>query len=235
MTLTSQMLPETSFPLILRQLGRQPYLPVWRQMQEFTAGRDSETPDEIWLLEHDPVFTFGREGKPEHLLQPGDIPVVRVDRGGQITYHGPGQLVAYLLLDLRRRKLGVRPLVGEIERTLCALLAGYGIPGHLLPATPGVFVAGAKIASLGLRISQGCSSHGLALNVAMNLGPFARINPCGHQGLAMTQLRDFIAPPSLKQIALELSNLLALRLGYRQVSTAAVESSHDPWQSGALS
>lgn len=218
MTLTSRMLPETSFPLLLRQLGRQPYLPVWQRMQQFTAARDPHTPDEIWLLEHEPVFTFGREGKPEHLLQAGDIPVVRVDRGGQITYHGPGQLVVYLLLDLRRRRLGVRNLVAGIEQALCALLAGYGIDGQLLPDTPGVFVAGAKIASLGLRVNQGCSSHGLALNVAMDLQPFAQINPCGHQGLAMTQLRDLTGPRSMEQVARDLAPLLITHLGYHQVT-----------------
>ena len=219
MSSPSRYLPATDIPLILRHLGRQPYLPVWQRMQAFTANRGPNTPDEIWLLEHDPVFTLGREGKPEHLLQAGDIPLVRVDRGGQITYHGPGQLVVYLLIDLRRRKLAVRSLVAQLEGSLCALLAGVGIEGHLIPSAPGVYVNGAKIASLGLRISQGCSSHGLALNVAMDLEPFAQINPCGHRGLAVTQLKELAGPDSLVEVEKTLSTLLATHLGYKQVTT----------------
>jgi len=219
MTSPSQYLSSTDIPLILRHLGRQPYLPLWQRMQAFTANRGPTTPDEIWLLEHEPVFTLGREGKPEHLLQAGDIPLVRVDRGGQITYHGPGQLVVYLLLDLRRRKLAVRRLVEQLEGSLCALLAGYGIEGHLIPSAPGVYVNGAKIASLGLRVSQGCSSHGLALNVAMNLNPFAQINPCGQRNLTVTQLSDLAAPASLTEAGQTLSTLLVTHLGYKQVTT----------------
>lgn len=213
-------MPPTDIPLLLRHLGRQPYAPVWQQMQDFTASRGPATPDEIWLLEHDPVFTLGREGSPDHLLQAGEIPLLRVDRGGQITYHGPGQLVVYLLLDLRRRKLAVRRLVEQLEQSLCALLAGYGIKGNLNPSAPGVYVNGAKIASLGLRVSQGCTSHGLALNIDMDLAPFHQINPCGHRGLAVTQLKDLDAPDSLTEVGQTLAALLVIHLGYRQVTTA---------------
>lgn len=216
----SQNLPPTDIPLILRHLGRQPYLPIWQRMQEFTASRGPTSCDEIWLLEHEAVFTLGREGNPAHLLQVGDIPLVRVDRGGQITYHGPGQLVVYFLLDLRRRKLAVRKLVEQLEQALCALLEGYGIECHLIPSAPGVYVNGAKIASLGLRVSQGCSSHGLALNIDLDLQPFAQINPCGHQGLAVTRLQDLAGPKSLIAVAERLSALLVTHLGYQQVTTA---------------
>ncbi|MHB1398287.1 MAG: lipoyl(octanoyl) transferase LipB [Trichloromonadaceae bacterium] len=220
MSSPSQYLPPTDIPLILRHLGRQPYEPVWQRMQKFSASRGPDTPDEIWLLEHDPVFTLGREGKAEHLLEAGEIPLVRVDRGGQITYHGPGQLVVYLLLDLRRRRLGVRRLVEQLEQSLCALLAGYGIKGHLIPSAPGVYVNGAKIASLGLRVSQGRTSHGLALNINMDQQPFAQINPCGHQGLAVTQLKDLAGPSSIEEVGQTLLALLATHLGYQQVITA---------------
>lgn len=220
MSSPSQFLPPTDIPLILRHLGRQPYAPIWQRMQEFTANRCPTTPDEIWLLEHDPVFTLGREGNPAHLLQAGEIPLVRVDRGGQITYHGPGQLVVYLLLDLRRRKLAVRRLVEQLEQSLCALLAGYGIVGHLVPSAPGVYVDGAKIASLGLRVSQGCTSHGLALNIDMDLQPFGQINPCGHQGLGVTRLKDLAGPSTSIEVGQILSTLLVTHLGYQQVTTA---------------
>lgn len=215
----SQYLPATDLPLILRRLGRQPYLPIWQRMQQFTAHRGPTTPDEIWLLEHEPVFTLGREGKIEHLLQAGNIPLIRVDRGGQITYHGPGQLVVYLLIDLRRRKLAVRKLVEQLEQALCALLEGYGIVGHLLPSAPGVYVKGAKIASLGLRVSQGCSSHGLALNLDLELQPFAQINPCGHPGLAVTRLQDLVGPIPQIEVGNRLAALLVTHLGYQQPIT----------------
>lgn len=217
---TNLPLPPSDIPLILRQLGRQSYLPIWQRMQAFSTARDPQTPDEIWLLEHDPVFTLGREGKIEHLLQAGDIPVVRVDRGGQITYHGPGQLVVYLLIDLRRRKLAVRKLVGQVEGALCALLAGYGVTAHLIPSAPGVYVDSAKIASLGLRVSQGCTSHGLALNIDMDLQPFTQINPCGHQGLVVTQLKPLTGAVSLVEVGQRLSALLVAQLGYLQITTA---------------
>ncbi|MBS0462877.1 MAG: lipoyl(octanoyl) transferase LipB [Proteobacteria bacterium] len=175
-------------------LGRQPYEPVWRAMQAFTDARDADTQDELWLVEHDPVFTLGQAGKPEHVLAPGDIPVLHVDRGGQVTYHGPGQIVAYPLVDLRRIKLGVRELVERIEQSVIDVLAEWNIIGERRDGAPGVYVAGAKIAALGLRVRRGCSFHGLAFNVAMDLSPFARINPCGYQGLQVTSVRDLGGP-----------------------------------------
>nr|WP_151670586.1 lipoyl(octanoyl) transferase LipB [Nitrincola schmidtii] len=178
--------------LIVRQLGLQPYAPIWEKMQAFTNQRDSETPDEIWLLQHQPVFTQGQAGKAQHLLSPGEIPVVQTDRGGQITYHGPGQLVVYLLLDLRRRKLGVRDVVTLMENAVIELLASIGIQASAKPDAPGVYVDGNKIASLGLRVRRGCSFHGLALNVDMDLEPFLRINPCGYAGMQMTQVKHFV-------------------------------------------
>ncbi|MDO8787167.1 MAG: lipoyl(octanoyl) transferase LipB [Sulfuritalea sp.] len=159
-------------------------------MQEFTAARDDDTADELWLCEHPPVFTQGLSGKPEHLLKDIGIPVVQIDRGGQITYHGPGQIVAYLLLDLRRRELTVRGLVNRIEQAVIDLLAGYGVTAERLAGAPGVYVGKAKIAALGLRIKHGCSYHGVSLNVDMDLTPYGAINPCGYEGMAVTQLRD---------------------------------------------
>ena len=184
--------------IVVRRLGRVEYEPTWRAMQAFTAGRDGTTPDEIWLLEHPPVFTLGQAGKPEHLIAPTDIPLVRIDRGGQITYHGPGQIVAYLLLDLKRRGYGVRELVTRIEQAIIDLLGEHGVAAARLAGAPGVYVAGAKIAALGLRVKQGCTYHGLALNVDMDLTPFAAINPCGYAGMAVTQCRDLglAAPPA---------------------------------------
>jgi lipoate-protein ligase B len=175
---------------VIRRLGLQAYAPVWRDMQRFTDERDAATPDELWWVEHPPVFTVGLNGKAEHLLNPGGIDVIQVDRGGQVTYHGPGQVVLYLLVDLRRRGLGVRALVNLMEQAVIALLADHGITARARQDAPGVYVDGAKIASLGLRVRRGCSYHGLALNVDMDLEPFHRINPCGYPGLAVTQLRD---------------------------------------------
>jgi len=196
-------------------LGTQDYQPVWQRMRAFTDTRSPETPDQIWLVEHPPVFTQGQAGRPEHLLMPGDIPVVQTDRGGQITYHGPGQLVAYPLLDLRRLGLGVRALVTLLEETLVALLADYGIEAYAKPEAPGVYVREAKIASLGLRVRRGCSFHGLSLNIAMDLEPFARINPCGYQGLAMTQMADWLAePPDGQKLRQQLLDRLVQKLGY---------------------
>ncbi|MFC4159679.1 lipoyl(octanoyl) transferase LipB [Chitinimonas lacunae] len=172
-------------------LGTIDYESSWRTMQRFTDCRTERTGDELWLLEHPPVFTQGQAGKPEHLLRRDGIPLVRSDRGGQITYHGPGQLVVYPLLDLSRRRLGVRDLVRRLEQSLIDLLADFAIKAHGRVDAPGVYVGEAKIASLGLRIRHGRSYHGLALNVAMDLGPFSQINPCGYQGMAMTQLADF--------------------------------------------
>jgi len=181
----------------VRDLGRQPYEPVWRRMQAFTDARDETTPDELWLVEHPPVFTQGQAGRAEHLLLPGDIPVVQVDRGGQVTYHGPGQLVAYPLLDLERLGLGVRELVQCIERALLAVLAEYGLRGRVEAARPGVYVGAAKIASLGLRVRRGCCYHGLAFNIDMDLEPFGRINPCGYRDQAMTDLARLVAGATL--------------------------------------
>jgi lipoyl(octanoyl) transferase len=192
----------------VRRLGRCDYLEVWRAMRAFTDARTEHTPDELWLLEHPPVFTLGQAGRAEHLLCPGAIPVLQVDRGGQVTYHGPGQLVAYVLLDLKRRGLGVRELVSVLERAVIELLADYGLLGEALPRAPGVYVDGAKIASIGLRVRRGCSYHGLSLNVAMDLAPFQRINPCGYQGLAMTQLRALGGPDDLDQVGDDLARHL---------------------------
>nr|WP_173867195.1 lipoyl(octanoyl) transferase LipB [Pseudomonas guangdongensis] len=205
--------------LTVRQLGLLPYQPVWQAMQRFTNERGPEAADEIWLLEHRPVFTQGQAGKPEHLLLPGDIPVVQADRGGQVTYHGPGQLIAYLLLDVRRSGLGVRELVSRMEQALVALLAEYGVEAHARADAPGVYVGAAKIASLGLRIRHGRSFHGLALNVDMDLEPFRRINPCGYAGLAMTQLRDLVGPIDFAEVRERLQRQLVQQLGYAQYQT----------------
>ncbi len=174
----------------VRQLGRVEYEPTWRAMQAFTAARTPDTPDELWLLEHPPVYTLGQAGKPEHLLRATDIPIVNIDRGGQITYHGPGQLVVYALVDLRRRGYGIRELVSRMEQAVINVLAAQGIAAQRQDGAPGVYVNGAKIAALGLRVKQGCTYHGLALNVDMDLTPFSAINPCGYPGLAVTQCRD---------------------------------------------
>ncbi|KGK41441.1 hypothetical protein LH51_14960 [Nitrincola sp. A-D6] len=198
----------------------QPYEPVWQQMQAFTDQRQAETPDEIWLLQHHPVFTQGQAGKPEHLLNPGDIPVVKSDRGGQVTYHGPGQLMAYLLLDLRRKKLGVRDVVSLMEEAVIALLADHGQVAVARADAPGVYVDGCKIASLGLRVRRGCSFHGLALNVDMDLQPFTRINPCGYAGLQMTQLRNLCPDADIDSATKNLLNYLVKRLDYSQVELA---------------
>jgi lipoyl(octanoyl) transferase len=174
----------------VKHLGRVDYEPTWRAMQAFTAGRGADTPDEFWLVEHPPVFTLGQAGKREHVLADIGIPVVAIDRGGQVTYHGPGQVVIYVLLDLKRRGYGVKELVNRLEQAVIDLLAEFDVPGERLAGAPGIYVKGAKIAALGLRIKHGCSYHGLALNVAMDLAPFAAINPCGYAGLAVTQARD---------------------------------------------
>lgn len=195
-----------------RWLGRVDYEPTWRAMQALTDARGPDDRDEIWFLEHPPVYTQGMNGKPEHLLAPGDIPVVPIDRGGQVTYHGPGQLVVYPLVDLRRTGLGVRELVVAVEDALVALAANHGIEAAGRRDAPGVYVAGRKLASIGLRIRRGCSYHGLALNVAMDLEPFARINPCGYSGLEMTQLADLGGPRDVEACARELAPLLTQRL-----------------------
>jgi len=198
---------------VFRWLGRADYAPTWRAMQSFTDERDAATPDEIWFLEHGRVFTQGLNGKREHLLAPGDIPVVGIDRGGQVTYHGPGQLVIYPLIDLRRLGISVRGLVVALESAVIALAAAHGIEASGRRDAPGVYVAGRKLASLGLRIRRGCSYHGLALNVDMDLEPFGRINPCGMAGLEMTQLAALGVAGDVHDIALELAPLLRDSLG----------------------
>jgi lipoyl(octanoyl) transferase len=204
---------------LLRWLGRVEYEPTWRAMQRFTDERGPATPDEIWFLEHPPVFTQGMAGKQEHLLAPGDIPVVPIDRGGQVTYHGPGQLVVYPLLDLDRRGLGVRTLVEGIERAIVTTVAQWGISAAGRRDAPGVYVAGRKLASIGLRIRRRCSYHGLALNVVMDLEPFRRINPCGYAGLEMVQLSELGGPSDLRVVAEALAPELQRCLGYSATST----------------
>jgi len=178
--------------ILIRNLGLQPYDPISLAMHEFTDARDETTPDEIWLVEHHPVFTQGQAGKAEHVLAPGDIPVIQSDRGGQVTYHGPGQQVMYVLINLKRRKVGVRELVTLLENTVINTLATLGINAQARADAPGVYVQGKKICSLGLRIRKGCSFHGLALNIDMDLAPFMRINPCGYAGMEMTQVSQLV-------------------------------------------
>ncbi len=187
-------------PAFLRDLGRQAYEPVWRAMQRYTDARDDSTPDELWLVEHDPVFTLGQAGKDEHVLMPGDIPVLHVDRGGQVTYHGPGQIVLYPLLDLRRLKVGVKDYVCRIEQAMIDTLADWNIHAQRREGAPGVYVNGAKIGALGIRVRHGCTFHGLAFNIAMDLEPFSRINPCGYQGLQVTSMLDLGGPSSLDAV-----------------------------------
>lgn len=197
--------------ILVRHLGLQPYEPVSQAMHDFTDSRDDTTLDEIWLVEHLPVFTQGQAGKAEHLLMTGDIPVIQSDRGGQVTYHGPGQQVMYVLLNLKRRKLGVRELVTLLEQTVVNTLAEYGIDAHPRADAPGVYVGEMKICSLGLRIRKGCSFHGLALNINMDLTPFQRINPCGYAGMEMTQMRQWVdtaTPDNIRPVLLK--NVLAL-------------------------
>ena len=204
-------------PLIVRQLGLQDYQEIWHKMQDFTDNRNAETIDEVWLVEHYPVFTQGQAGKPEHLLQSGAIPLVQSDRGGQITYHGPGQQVMYVLIDIRRHQnLNVRRLVTALEQSVVRTLADYAIEGYSKVDAPGVYIDGKKICSLGLRIRKGCSFHGLAFNVNMDLQPFHYINPCGYAGLEMCQLADFIGRDEavLDKVSPKLVNHLAELLGY---------------------
>ena len=199
---------------VLRDLGRQPYEPVWRAMQAFTDARNEGTPDELWLVEHDPVFTLGQAGKPEHVLMPGDIPVIQVDRGGQVTYHGPGQIVAYPLLDLKRLKIGVRDYVCRIEQAIIDTLAEWNIDGARRDGAPGVYVNGAKIAALGIRVRRGCAFHGLAFNITPESTPaFQRINPCGYQGLQVVALQDLGGPSSLEAVKPVLVDALARQFG----------------------
>lgn len=206
--------------IIVRDLGQKEYQPVWQEMQTFTDTRTDATPDEIWLVEHPPVFTQGQAGKAEHLLSPGDIPVVQSDRGGQVTYHGPGQIVVYFLLNLRRKGYGVRELVTHIETLVIETLTSVGIDSAARPDAPGVYVDGRKICSLGLRVRRGCSFHGLALNVDMDLSPFLRINPCGYQGMEMTQVRDLRPDATLNDVKSILIDKLVEQLHYSEVTQA---------------
>ncbi len=203
--------------LVVRRLGRQDYHPVWQAMHDFTDQRDDSTRDEVWLVEHNPVFTQGQAGKAEHLLNTGDIPVVQSDRGGQVTYHGPGQIVAYFLINLRRKKLGVRELVTDIENLVINTLKAYNIDSAARPDAPGVYVDGKKICSLGLRIRKGCSFHGLALNVNMDLSPFLRINPCGYQGMEMVQVSNLGGPTHIEDVEQQLIKELVSLFGYEEV------------------
>ncbi len=195
--------------LVVRELtGLCDYQQIWQKMHDFTDVRSDETPDELWLLQHSPVFTQGLAGKPEHVLASGDIPIVQTDRGGQVTYHGPGQLVAYPLFNLRRGKIGVKQFVHILEDSVIQLLAEYDISAATRPDAPGVYVDGAKICSIGLKIRHGCSYHGIALNVDMDLEPFSRINPCGFKNLAMTQIKDFVAEIEFSAIGARLAYYL---------------------------
>ncbi len=202
--------------LHVRRLGLVDYEPVWRAMQAFTDQRDETTADELWVVEHPPVFTQGQAGRAEHILAPGDIPVIQVDRGGQVTYHGPGQIVIYPLIDIKRLGMGVRELVSGIEQAILAVLCGYGVEAGLVKGAPGVYIDGVKIASLGLRIRKGRSFHGLAFNIDMDLEPFQRINPCGFEGLEVTQLSAFVDKPAMREVENRLLAGLSKALGYNE-------------------
>jgi lipoyl(octanoyl) transferase len=206
----------TAAPRVVH-LGLAPYEPTWRAMQRFTDDRDPSTPDEIWMVEHPPVFTLGLNASREHLLSPGDIPVVQIDRGGQVTYHGPGQLVIYALIDLRRHALGVRQLVVALENAIIAYVGELGVAASGSRDAPGVYVEGAKLASIGLRIRRGASYHGLALNVSLDLQPFERINVCGHRGLGVTRLADLCAVSDVRTAAEGLTPHLLRELGFGSV------------------
>jgi lipoyl(octanoyl) transferase len=215
---------EAAPPVLLRWLGRVEYEPTWRAMQRQVEARGPRSADEVWFLEHPPVYTMGMNARVEHLLAPGDIPVVKIDRGGQVTYHGPGQLVVYPLLDLARARLGVRTLVEGLERGIVATLAEWGIEATGRRDAPGVYVAGRKIASIGLRIRRSCSYHGLALNVAMDLEPFRRINPCGYAGLEMAQVSTLGGPSDTVRVAAALAPHLLGSLGLRLADQSATST-----------
>ncbi|WP_338589612.1 lipoyl(octanoyl) transferase LipB [Shewanella khirikhana] len=203
--------------LHIRHLGNQDYETVWHAMQHYTDNRDQNSHDELWLVEHPPVFTQGQAGKAEHILNPGDIPVIQVDRGGQVTYHGPGQLVAYPLLDIKRLKIGVRDLVTSIEQSIVEMLKGYNVDAYAKADAPGVYVDERKVASLGLRIRRGCSFHGLALNVDMDITPFQRINPCGYAGLEMVQCKSLGGPQTVTEAGEKLTASFSQLLGYEHL------------------
>ncbi|MEJ2529314.1 MAG: lipoyl(octanoyl) transferase LipB [Gammaproteobacteria bacterium] len=198
--------------LRIRHLGRQDYSQVWEEMQDFTADRSDATPDEIWMVEHNPVFTLGLAGKREHLLNPGSIPIIQSDRGGQVTYHGPGQLLAYIMFDLRRANTGVRRMVEALQDSVIELLRQHHVSAHTQAKAPGVYVDNRKVAALGLRVRRGCSFHGLSLNVDMDLEPFSRINPCGYPGLEVTQLKELGIELDLTQASVQLGECLKINL-----------------------
>jgi lipoyl(octanoyl) transferase len=201
-------------PLVVKSLGERPYLKTWQTMKSFTDSRDEFVSDEIWFVQHPPVYTLGQAGKVEHLLTTSDIPVVHSDRGGQVTYHGPGQLVCYLLLDVRRLRFGVRGLVTAIEQSIIQLINSYGVIAESKPEAPGVYVDGKKLAALGLRIRKGCSYHGLSLNVDMDLGPFLNINPCGFRGLEVVDMKGLGIDRPMTEVMEELTDILIRQIGY---------------------
>ena len=228
---------QTDPTIIVRDLGRQEYVPLWRAMQAFTDARTESTTDEIWFTEHPPVFTLGQAGRREHIAgDTGAIPVLETDRGGQVTYHGPGQVIAYPLVDLRRKAIGVRRLVSALEQAVVALLEQYGVAAAARKDAPGVYVGGRKIAALGLRVKRGCSYHGLSLNVAMDLQPFSLIDPCGYPGLAVTQTADLGIAASVDEIEARLIDELVGQLGYNAVSiTRFPPGELDPARNGTSS
>lgn len=217
----------TAPALKVRELGYRPYLETWAAMRAFTDQRNGETPDELWLLEHPPVYTQGLAGKPEHVLDAGDIPVIQTDRGGQITYHGPGQLVVYPLLDLGRLGLGIRTLVAMLETVTMDLLSEFGLSGHRKEGAPGVFVDGAKIASIGMKVRRGCTFHGLAVNILLDMSPFERINPCGFAGQPMTRLADLVDSPVDDHDVMRGGHLLARALADAIGLDWEIEATHD--------
>lgn len=217
----SEQLDRIGNDLIVRYLGRRDYEPVWQAMKNFTAIRNNGTQDELWIVEHSPVFTQGQSGKPEHVLFPGDIPVIQVDRGGQVTYHGPGQLVFYFLMDVRRKKIGPRAVVSALETAVIEMLAGYGIGAQNKLDAPGVYVNGAKIASLGLRFRRMCSYHGLSLNVDMDLKPFNRINPCGYAGLNVVDMASLLRSVDIEEVRQRLLECLQKALSYINIDERA--------------
>ena len=206
-------------PLLVRSLGLQDYAEAWQAMRSFTEQRQPDTDSEVWLLQHPPVFTLGQAGRPEHILNPGDIPVVHCDRGGQVTYHGPGQLIAYLLINLQHANTGVRGLVSSMENSVIELLKKYDVNALTRAGAPGVYVGDAKIAALGLRVRRGYTYHGLALNVDMNMAPYEQINPCGHAGQQITQTRSLGIQADMQQLANELVSLLAAKLNFFPIWT----------------
>ena len=222
------MIPMTQIKqnCLFKQLGCQDYVPIWKKMKDFTVSRDKNTQDEIWFVEHSSVFTQGQAGKEEHLIAPGNIPVVKVDRGGQVTYHGPGQQVIYFLIDLRRKKMGVRQLVTAIENIIIELLNQYEIKSSAKADAPGVYVDDKKICSLGLKIKRGCSFHGFALNVKMDLEPFLRINPCGYQGLEVTQTSVLSDLNELYEVEKSIKPIIMKYLNYDHSSDANVRESN---------